>query len=191
MTVQVPGGRPQHFGAVLKSAQAGDRGAISTLYTELAPAVLGYARGHGAAEPEDLTSEVFVGVMRGIGRFRGDESDFRSWVFTIAHRRLMDEHRLHYRSSEILEDAERLAAPELSCAGPENDVLERLAATPAVRALHRLTPDQRSVLLLRVIADLPVARVARILGKQEGAVKTLQRRALASLARMVEPESVR
>ncbi|MCZ7535757.1 MAG: sigma-70 family RNA polymerase sigma factor [Acidimicrobiia bacterium] len=164
---------------------------MATLYRSVAPAVLGYMRGHGASEPEDLTSEVFVGVMRALSRFRGDESDFRSWVFTIAHRRLVDERRSNARISDRHVGPHEPGVTGPSYDGPEDAILDRLAARPVVRALEDLTPDQRSVVLLRIIADLPVADVACILGKREGAVKTLQRRALAALARAVEPAAVR
>lgn len=180
----------QHEQAVVDDARAGDPEAFAALYRSIAPAVLGYLRGHGAADPEDLASEVFVGVVRGLHRFVGSDDDFRSWVFTIAHRRLLDDRRRRRRHPEQL-----LSDPAADVAarwqpGPEELAVERSFATPALRALRALTPDQRSVLLLRVVADLPVAEVARILGKQEGAVKTLQRRALAALSRAIAPEAV-
>ncbi len=78
--------------------------------------------------------------------------------------------------------------------GPVGDVVEdamgALGTGWALRTLQALTPDQRAVILLRVLADLSVADVARILGKTRGAVKTLQRRALAALARQIEREAV-
>lgn len=175
----------------IDDVRAGDPRALEALYRSLAPAVLGYLRGHGASDPEDLASEVFVGVVRGLPRFVGGDDDFRSWVFTIAHRRLLDERRrLSRHPVQCLDPDESLDEPHAGDPGPEELAVERLFASPAVRALDTLTPDQRSVLLLRVVADLPVAEVARILGKQEGAVKTLQRRALAALARAIPMEAV-
>jgi len=67
------------------------------LYRQLAPAVLGYVRSQGAAEPEDLLGEIFLQVVRDIGRFRGDEAALRRWVFTIAHHRLIDARRRSQR----------------------------------------------------------------------------------------------
>lgn len=190
MGVRVAGDTSPQFRSVLRAARCGNRDATATLYRSVAPAVLGYLRGHGASEPEDLASEVFVGIVRGLPGFRGDETDFRSWVFTIAHRRLVDERRRRARRDEQLVDPGALADSPHQTPGHEDAVVDRLAAEPALRALALLTPDQRSVVLLRLLADLPVAQVARILGKQEGAVKTLQRRALAALARAVEPQAV-
>ncbi len=178
------------FERVLEEARRGQARAFEAIHRELAPAVLGYLRGQGAAEPEDLASEVFVAVVRGLGAFRGDERAFRSWVFTIAHRRLTDERRRAARRRDVPVDPHALPrAP-----GPVGDVVEdamgALGTGWALRTLQALTPDQRAVILLRVLADLSVADVARILGKTRGAVKTLQRRALATLARQVEREAV-
>jgi RNA polymerase sigma factor (sigma-70 family) len=78
---------------VLSAAQADAAWAYERLYRMLSPSVCGYLRVQGAADPEDLTSEVFLGAFRRIGSFAGDEGQSRSWVFTIAHRRLTDERR--------------------------------------------------------------------------------------------------
>jgi hypothetical protein len=81
------------FDAVLTAARAGEARGIERIFVALSPVVEGYLRLQGAAEPQDLTSEVFLAVVRNIGSFAGDEASFRSWVFTIAHRRLLDERR--------------------------------------------------------------------------------------------------
>lgn len=178
------------FEDVLARAKAGDPGALERIYRDLAPAVLGYLRGQGASEPEDLASEVFVALVRQIPDFRGDERALRSFVFTIAHHRLVDERRRAGRRREAPVDPHVLAGAP----GPIGDVTEEamasLGAGWAIRALGSLTPDQRAVILLRVLGGLSVADAARVLGKTRGAVKTLQRRALAALARSVEREAV-
>src|SRR3954451_13571050 len=76
------------FDDLLAAAQAGAAWAFETLYRDLSPVVTGYLRLHGAAEPDDLASETFLGVFTGLAGFRGDEEALRAWVFTIAHRRL-------------------------------------------------------------------------------------------------------
>ena len=179
----------EDFEAVLASAQAGDQGALEVIYRDLAPPVLGYLRAQGAEDPEDLAAEAFAALVRDLFKFEGNERSFRSWVFTIVHRRLVDERRRRYRRRETAVDPAIL--PVLGPVGDvEEEALGRLGSRAVLQALLRLTPDQRAVLLLRVLADLPVAEVARVLGKSAGAVKTLQRRALARLAREISREAV-
>lgn len=169
---------------VIAAAQRGDAGAFDELYDRYAGRVSGYVRGLGVDEPEDTVSEVFVSVVRGLATFRGDEADFRRWLFTIAHRRAVDAHRRRSRRKEHPTDP--LLLPDLAANGStSNEIDTDLSAAAASRALTQLTPDQREVILLRVVADLSVADAAEVLGKKPGAVKTLQRRALASLRRLL------
>jgi RNA polymerase sigma factor (sigma-70 family) len=179
------------FASTLEAARAGVPWAYEAIYRDLAPAVFGYLRGHGAIEPEDLASEVFVGIVRSLERFQGDERAFRTWVFSIAHRRLVDERR---RLSRRLEEPTDPAAMNRLASGMlvgdvEEEAMDLLGS--GVRtAMKVLSYDQRAVLLLRILADLSVAEVASILGKSPGAVKTLQRRGLRSLVRELEEEGV-
>lgn len=177
------------FEPVLAAACTGEAWAAERLWRSLAPAVVGYLRAQGAPEPDDLTSEVFLGVFRTIGTFSGDEAGFRSWVFTIAHRRLVDDRRRAGRRPRpaSLEpgDVERY-----STRSAEHEALRRLG-TERVRLLcDRLVPDQRDVLLLRLIGGLTVDEVAAALGRTEGAVKQLQRRAILALRRNLDREGV-
>jgi RNA polymerase sigma factor (sigma-70 family) len=173
---------------MVEAARRGDRAALEAIYRDLAPAVLGYLRSQGARDAEDLASEAFVGVVRGLSRFRGDERGFRSWVFAICHRRLIDERRRLARHRE--EPVAPSELPERQGGDVEGEALARIGATWAREAVARLTDDQRDVLLLRILGDLPVEQVAQIVGKSRGAVKSLQRRALLALARQVDREGV-
>src|ERR671914_135748 len=83
----------ERFTSLLESARQGSEAAWQELYDGLAPAILGYLRANGAPDPEDILSEVFLQVARDIARFEGEERGFRSWVFTIAHHRLIDARR--------------------------------------------------------------------------------------------------
>lgn len=171
------------FDAVLGAARAGADWAWARLYASLAPTVAGYLRAQGAAEPDDLTGEVFLQVVAGLERFAGDEAQFRAWVFTIAHRRLVDERRRRARRP-----VRALPPDEVErAAGAGGDVHDDALATldrEAVRAaIDGLPGDQRTVLLLRILGDLTVDDVARLLGKRTGAVKALQRRALRRVER--------
>lgn len=178
--------------ALLEAAQRGDETALESLYRQLAPAVLGYLRGQGVADAEDATSEVFVGMVRGLGRFRGDERDFRAWLFSIAHRKVIDERRRRARRPEALIDLTQLAdAPtDLLVGDSEAEALASIGTGWALTALGKLSPDQRAVVLLRVLADLSVEQTAAVLGKSLGAIKSLQRRGLAALARNLQREGV-
>jgi RNA polymerase sigma-70 factor (ECF subfamily) len=186
--MQRQNGGDNPFPAVLAAARAGEAWALSRIYTSLGPAVAGLFRVQDAGEPEDLTSEVFIGVLRRIDGFHGDEAAFRSWVFTIAYRRLADERRRRARrpATVPLEDRPEMPAPD--------DVaveVERSLATQRVRALcERLGPGQRDVLLLRLVGRLTVSEVAVLIGRSPRAVKGLQRRGLAAIVELLEREDV-
>jgi RNA polymerase sigma-70 factor (ECF subfamily) len=180
-------GSPEAFDTVLAAARSGDGWAVEHLYAALAPAVAGFFRLQHAAEPDDLTSEVFVGVLRNLRSFRGGEADFRAWVFTIAYRRLADARRAAGRSP-VIESLETASDPPAPDVDVEADV-DRLLATERVRSLCATLPDgQRDVLLLRLVARMTVAEVAAATGRSPGAVKALQRRGLAVVAGAVDHE---
>jgi RNA polymerase sigma factor (sigma-70 family) len=167
------------FDDVLVAAQAGAPWAFEVLYRDLSPSVTGYLRLHGAAEPDDLASETFLGVFQGLAGFRGDEQALRAWVFTIAHRRLVDDWRRRSRRPELAPDPGDLT--DHVGGDVEDDVLARAGAEAVQSLCAELPPDQRAVLLLRILADLTVDQVAQVLGRSLGAVKQLQRRGLRTL----------
>jgi RNA polymerase sigma-70 factor (ECF subfamily) len=175
------------FDDVLAAAQVGAAWAFEVLYRDLAPLVTGYLRLHGAVEPDDLASETFIGVFTGMAGFRGDEDDFRSWVFTIAHRRLIDDWRRRSRRPQVSDDAGDLTV--LPGGDVEDDALTRLGAADVHRMCSTLPDDQRSVLLLRILADLTVEQVATVMGRSVGATKALQRRGLRTLRDRLEKAS--
>ncbi|MFN2503700.1 MAG: RNA polymerase sigma factor [Acidimicrobiales bacterium] len=189
----VPGSLPPGlaFEKVLAAAQEGAGWARTRLYEWLAPAVAGYLKARGAGDPEDLTSEAFVSVFSGCESFSGDAAHFRSWVLRIAHCRLVDARRAQNRrqASETLDSERRTLEDEPAMAPAEDEALRSLDTERMMRVLDALTPDQRNVLALRVIAGLSVKEVAASLDKQPGAVKTLQRRALGALRRKLADEA--
>ena len=183
-----PHGLGAAFDEVIAAARAGQPAAWDQLFRVLAPGVRGYVRMQGATDPDDLVSEVFLSVFRGIGSFSGDEAGFRSWVFVIAHRRLQDARRARARRPQTSGADATTAAPAASSA--EDEALRDLA-TDRVHALcAQLVPDQRDVLLLRILGDLTVDQVADVLGKSAGAVKQLQRRGLEAIRRLSAREGV-
>lgn len=156
---------------------------VEELYRHLGPAVLGYFRAQGVADPEDLLNEVFVQVIRDIGRFRGDDRKLRRWVFSIAHNRMIDHHRARRRRPQPGGPDPDVALVGLA---DRDAVDERLVDPQLVLALARLSPAQREVVVLRFVADLSIADVSRITRRRPGAIKSLQGRALACLAELLQ-----
>lgn len=177
----------ESFAPVLSAAQTDAGWAYERLYRDLAPVVLGYLRLQGAREPEDLTSEVFLGAFGRLASFRGSEDQFRSWVFTIAYRRLVDERR---RGS-----CRPLAAPageaqDREGGDVEADAFVRLGELRVRRLCEAVSPAQRDVLLLRLVAGLTIEQVAELLGKSVGAIKALQCRGVLTLRERLQTECV-
>jgi RNA polymerase sigma factor (sigma-70 family) len=177
----------ERFAAVVDAARAGETWALEQLWLAYAGPVRGYLRLHRVPDADDLTSDVFLGAFRTIERFTGDEAAFRSWLFTIAHRRVADVRRAAGRRPALEPLDEPALPPEPA---PDAEVLQRLAEERVQALCGRLAPDQRDVLLLRLVGGLTVDEVADALGKSSGAVKALQRRGLAALRRILEREGV-
>ena len=176
------------FDDVLCSARAGAEWAWARIYEELAPKIVGYLRAHGAADPEDVAGEVFLQVVRDLRDFSGGKGEFRAWTFTIAHRRLVDDLRRRRRRSVEVAGADVV---ERAVGGDVNEDAEVRMADASVRlAIDELPLDQRSVVLLRIIGDLTIEEIARVVGKRPGAVKALQRRGLRRLERAYPFESL-
>jgi RNA polymerase sigma factor (sigma-70 family) len=177
------------FPQVLAAARLGAEWAWTALYRDLAPSVRGYLRARGAIEPDDLLGEVFLQLVRDLGRFEGDERDLRTWVFTVVHHRLIDDRRRRSRRPvEASPDEVLEAFGELG--DVEDEAIAGLTAARVRQLVGRLSPEQQDVLLLRLFGDLATEDVASIVGKRPGAVKALLRRGLASLRREMLREGV-
>jgi RNA polymerase sigma factor (sigma-70 family) len=185
--------RDEEFESALSAARTGADWAWREIYEADAPVVLGYLRGRGAGDPEDLTGEVFAQVVRDLGGFQGGRRAFRAWLLTIARNRLFDERRRRARRPEQ-PHPDPTSAVEASggiAADAADDALARLELERVTRMLGALSDDQRDVILLRIIGDLSLEEVARVVGKRRGAVKQLQRRGLAALRKRLEHERMR
>lgn len=149
------------------------------VYRAHARGVLGYLRSQGVADPDDVLGEVFLNVAKSLPRFRGDEEHLRRWVYTLAHHRIIDDRRRRSRRPQIVDRdvPDRPAPPAPEPADPE-----------LVAALAQLTDDQREVILLRFIADMPIEEVAALTNRSSGAVRALQHRGMAQLARALTGE---
>jgi RNA polymerase sigma-70 factor (ECF subfamily) len=175
---------PERFDRTLAAARTGAEWAWREIYDALAPGIIGFLRARGAPEPEDVAGEAFVQVVRDLPRFDGDWAGFRAWVYSIARNRMLDSRRRAVRRPEhpVAEPPDGIEAT-----GDVNeDVLARIELERVTQILARLSPDQRDVLLLRVIGDLSIEDVARVIGKRTGAVKQLQRRGLVAARKHLE-----
>lgn len=172
------------FPQVLAAAQEGAEWAWAALYHSVAAQLAGFTRAKGAPEPDDVVGEVFHDAARNIHSFEGSEGQFRSWLFTIAHNRLVDQWRRAARRR-------REPAPTASvAASAEAEAVHDACDGPAFAALERLTEAQRTVMLLRTVADLSLDEVAVVLGTNRNAVKALQHRAVQQLRKtLAEPVS--
>lgn len=171
----------ESFEAVLDAARQGEEWAFAVLFRQFNPRLLRYFAARVSAEAEDLAAETWAGVARQLRSFHGAEQAFGAWLFTIAHRRLVQYWRDQARRPAADSQAE---TPEGRAPGDvEKQVLDQIGAQQAARAIAQaLTADQAEVLLLRILGGLDVDQVARIVGKRPGTVRVLQHKALRRLA---------
>jgi RNA polymerase sigma-70 factor (ECF subfamily) len=176
------------YSQLLDRARQRDPEAFTRLYDATHGRVFGYVLAHVGeqAAAEDLLQEIYLGVLRSIGRFRGrSEGEFMAWIFKIARAKLADRLRSRYRRPEVaLDDVESPA----QMADPLNAIDQRDRARELATALMQLTPDQRDVVVSRMVMGFDLEETGRLLGKNVGSVKALQHRALARLAALLGPE---
>lgn len=178
------------FEARLVAARQGSEWALTELYRGLYPRIVGYLRGVEPADADDLASDVWLDVARGLAGFRGDEHGFRAWVFTIARRRVTDLRRVRTRKRTV-PMPEDLLAEEGGVGDAEEDAFASLGSDWAFTLItSSLSRDQAEVVLLSVLGDLGANEVARIVGRRPGTVRVMQHRALRKLARALERQGV-
>jgi RNA polymerase sigma-70 factor, ECF subfamily len=173
---------------LIERARASDKAAISELYRAHVQSIYKYIylRVSDAHMAEDLTSEVFLHALESLSTFECRGIPFSAWLFRMARDRLVD----HYRRQSRRPDCSALTE-DLACEDDEpHDIAVRLQEEAQVRtALQALTEDQRLVLVLRFMEHESLADIGSRLGKTEGAVKSLQHRALAALNRAMGGET--
>lgn len=172
---------PEGFDARMAAAKAGDEAAFVELFRSVQPALLRYLATLGGPLADDVASDTWVSVVKGLPKFVGDESGWRSWVFTIAHSRLRDAQRKSARTPVPVDAEEHLLAQDAGVdIGAE---VEEIFSTEAALALIGSLPrEQAEAVLLRHVAGLDVAEVARLLGKRAGTVRVATHRGLKRLA---------
>jgi RNA polymerase sigma factor (sigma-70 family) len=144
-----------------------------------------YLRAQVGEPAEDLIDEVLLSVWEHLHGFHGTESQFRSWIFTIAHNLVVDHHRRR-RDEHPLE----LVAAHPAANDTESEALARVAEGELRRVLAELAPAQRQVLLLRLVSDLSIEQTAAVLGRSAGAVKALQHRAIEAARQRIIASSL-
>lgn len=176
--------------SLLRRAQSYDAAALAELYDRYALRMYAYIyrRVGDSALAEDLTSELFLRVLRAIRNERAWRDSFTAWIYRIAHNLVVDQHRRRLTTPDLPLDEELLSSDE---EGPDRAVESAADCEHLRRAIARLTPEQQEVLALRFGEGLTAREIAEIVRKTTGAVEALQHRALASLRRILTGETDR
>jgi RNA polymerase sigma-70 factor, ECF subfamily len=177
------------FPRLIAAARQGEEAAFTTLFRSVQPLLLRYLRTVGRDLADDVAAETWLSVVRGLGRFRGDEDGFRAWVFTIARARLVDARRSTGRVP-VPVDAQAELEGRPGSADVETAVHELMSTEAALELIGRLPPDQAEAVLLRHLVGLDVAHAAQVLGKRPGAVRIATMRGLQRLRSILGPASV-
>ncbi len=172
---------------LVQRAQTLDESALASLYSTYYPKIYNYAflQLGDIQAAEDLASDVMLKLLESIKKYRFKGTPFSAWVFRIARNRLIDLHRRRKRRGEV-NLTEPLAAMQI---GPQTLAERALDRGQLQLALKYLTDEQRQVIVLKFIEGFDNASVARVLGRSEGAIKSLQHRALHSLRRVMSGEA--
>jgi RNA polymerase sigma-70 factor, ECF subfamily len=171
---------------LVERAQRGDREALEELYLIHFDRIYSYlhlsvGNRHDA---EDLTTQTFLKMLEAIGRFRWQSVPFSAWLFRIAHNLAID----HFRARRRVQTEDEVPEPPgMEESSAEDQAMDSLGQAGMLALIERLSAEQRQVLTLKFLFGFANADVAGILGKTEGAVKSLQHRALTSLQKHVAP----
>jgi RNA polymerase sigma-70 factor (ECF subfamily) len=176
------------FGVTLANARTGDEAAFACIFRDVQPALLRYLR-LITVEPEDVAGETWVQVVTGLRRFRGEEQDFRAWLFTIARNRAADAGRSRHRRPAVPLDMTD-AAQQMTTPDAADQTLEAVSTQAAMDLVKSLPREQAEIIMLRVVAGLDTGDVAKILGKTPGAVRVSAHRGLRRLAGQVAQAGV-
>ena len=164
--------------------QQGDRDALEELYLIHFDRIYSYLHVSvgNRHDAEDLTTQTFLKMLEKIGSFKWQSAPFSAWLFRIAHNLAMDHFRARRRWQPEEEVPEPPGEEEPSA---ELTAMQTIGRESMLKLIDRLSPEQQQVLTLKFVFNFPNAEVAAILGKTEGAIKSLQHRALASLEKQV------
>jgi RNA polymerase sigma-70 factor, ECF subfamily len=178
----------EHIRQLVDRAQKGDRDALEELYLLHFDRIYSYLHVSvgNRHDAEDLTTQTFLKMLESIGRFRWQSAPFSAWLFRIAHNLAMDHFRARKRVQPEEEVPEPIGSEEPSA---ELEAMQSLGRQSMLELIDKLSPEQQQVLTLKFVFNFPNADVAKILDKTEGAIKSLQHRALASLQKQLAQKS--
>ncbi len=174
----------EHVRALVARAQEGDRDALEELYLIHFDRIYSYLHMSvgNRYDAEDLTTQTFLKMLESIRKFRWRSAPFSAWLFRIAHNLAMD----HFRAARRWQPEEEPPEPEGSEEpSAEAGALDAIARESMMEMIERLSHEQKQVLTLKFVFNFSNAEVATILGKTEGAIKSLQHRALVSLQKQL------
>src|ERR671924_2196856 len=178
----------EHVRKLVERAQAGDRDALEELYLIHFDRIYSYLHMSvgNRHDAEDLTTQTFLNMLESINRFRWQSAPFSAWLFRIAHNLAMD----HFRATRRWQPEEEVPEPAGETEpSAEVAALQSIGRQSMLDLIEGLSQEQRQVLTLKFVFNLPNAEVATVLGKTEGAVKSLQHRALVSLQKQIAKTS--
>jgi RNA polymerase sigma-70 factor (ECF subfamily) len=169
-------------------AQQGEREALEELYLIHFDRIYGYLHVSvgNKHDAEDLTTQTFLKMIESINKFRWQSAPFSAWLFRIAHNLAMDHFRARRRWQPEEQVPEPLGSEEPSA---EFEAMQSIGRQSMMELIESLSPEQQQVLTLKFVFNFANADVATILGKTEGAIKSLQHRALASLQKQIAQET--
>ena len=174
----------QELGRLVEQAQQGHRDALEALYLLHFDRIYSYLHMSvgNRHDAEDLTTQTFLKMLEAIGRFRWRSAPFSAWLFRIAHNLAMD----HFRTTKRWQPEEEVPVPEgAEASSAEDEALQSIGRQSMLELIENLSHDQQQVLTLKFVFNFSNGEAATILGKTEGAVKSLQHRALASLQKRI------
>src|SRR3954451_22616767 len=171
---------------LVERGQQGDRDALEELYLIHFDRIYSYLHMSvgNRHDAEDLTTQTFLKMLEAIGRFRWRSAPFSAWLFRIAHNLAMD----HFRANRRWQPEEEVPEPEgTEESSAEEEALQSIGRRSMLELIENLSHEQQQVLMLKFVFNFSNGEAGTILEKSEGAVKSLQHRALASLQKQITP----
>jgi RNA polymerase sigma-70 factor (ECF subfamily) len=174
----------QQLRQLVERAQGGERDALEELYLVHFDRIYSYLHMSvgNRHDAEDLTTQTFLKMLESIGKFRWRSAPFSAWLFRIAHNLAMD----HFRANRRWQPEEEVPEPDPGDASAaEEEALHSIGRRSMLELIENLSHEQQQVLTLKFVFNFSNGEAATILNKTEGAIKSLQHRALASLQRQL------